>query len=96
MRSPALAWLFSPPSQSLAVQFGYTFTPSQSPPVEPELLELELDDELEELLELELELELEELLPPVTLPKPIEPLQCNHSDSVPPPQVSAHAPVLSS
>ena len=47
--------MYTPPSQSLDVQFGYTFTPSQLPPVElEELLEL---DELEEL-----ELELEELL----------------------------------
>jgi hypothetical protein len=64
MRSPPLAWLYAPPDQSLAVQLGYTFTPPQLPPVEPELEELLLDElellELEELLEL-LELE-EELL----------------------------------
>jgi len=63
------------------------------PPVVPELLELELEDELEVLLELDEELELEELLleldelVPETLPKPIEPVQCSHSESVPPPQV---------
>jgi len=46
---------------------------SQSPPL-LELEELLLDEELEELLELEDEL-LELELPPVTLPKPMEPLQ---------------------
>jgi len=46
-----------PPGQSLAVQFGYTFTPEQLPPDAP-LLE-ELDEELLEELEL---LEFEELL----------------------------------
>lgn len=88
MRSPAFAWLNAPPSQSFAVQFGYTFTPLQLLPVEPEL---ELDEEELELEELLLELEelLLELDEPVpdTLPKPMEPLQCNHSESVPPPQV---------
>ena len=63
--SPALAWLKGPPSQSLAVQFGYTLTPLQLPLVPPEVLDelelLELEDELEEeVLELE-ELELLEL-----------------------------------
>lgn len=69
MRSPALAWLNAPPSQSLAVQFGYTFTPSQSPPVEPELLELELDDELDD--------ELEELLDELLDDDELEPLELN-------------------
>lgn len=48
---------------------------------EEELLEdeLELEEELDELEELLEELELE-LLPPLTLPKPIEPLQCSHSE----------------
>ena len=58
--------MLAPPGQSFAVQLGYTFTPSQSPPPELELLEEELelevlDDELEVLDEDELEL-VEELL----------------------------------
>lgn len=61
-----MAWLGCPPGQSRAVQFGYTFTPSQLPPPEPELLELLelLEDELEppELEELLEELELDEEL----------------------------------
>lgn len=65
--------------------------------LDEELLEDELEAELE-LDELEDELELEELDElPLTEPKPIEPLQCNHSESVPPPQLLLpHTPVLSS
>lgn len=56
--------MYGPPDQSRAVQFGYTFTPSQLPPVEPEVLLddeelLELDED--ELLEEELELVVDEL-----------------------------------
>ena len=47
--------MYGPPDQSLAVQFGYSFTPAQLPPPEDDELLL-LDDELELLLE-----ELEEL-----------------------------------
>ena len=58
--------MYGPPDQSRAVQFGYTFTPSQLPPVEPDvLLEdeelLELDEDELELLEEELELVVDEL-----------------------------------
>jgi hypothetical protein len=85
--------LYGPPDQSLAVQFGYTFTPAQLPP--PEDDELLLDDELEllleelellddelELLEDELELDDEELLEELEPPPNCTSIQLKKRSSV--------------